>query len=268
MSYERPSSTAGLAVVPYTPAASSDRTSGTNGRSQRVMPLMRKVEIVHQSAQFPGDIDDVTRIIPARSTFEDCFSAFARGTLFTTERGAVAVEDLLPGDRIKTVDAGFQPLMWRGSTVLSSTAKGQEHGMGRLTRIAADSLGIARPMPDLVLGPRARLSHRANGIKTLTGSESALVLARDFIDSVNIVELTPPTTVPVYHLGFERHHLLLANGVEVESMHPGLPHTLGLRGEILDLFMSCFPHKRELDDFGPAIMPRLRLQDLDIFDAA
>ena len=42
--------------------------------------------------------------------------------------------------------------------------------MGRLTRIAADSLGVARPSPDLVLGPRARLVHSAPGIRALTAA--------------------------------------------------------------------------------------------------
>ncbi len=268
MSYARPTTTAGLAVDPVSNTVSSDRFARQDGQSQRVMPLMRKVEIVHQPAARPTDIEDFTQIIPAKAAFEDCFAAFARGTLLSTEHGNVAVEDLLPGDRIKTVDAGFQTLRWRGSTVLSSNARGQDPAMGKLTRIAADSFGMGRPMPDLVLGPRARLSHRANGVRTLTGADAALIFARDFIDGVNIVELTPPTVVQSYHLGFDNHHLLLANGVEVESMHPGPAHLLGLRGELLDLFLSCFPHKRDLEDFGPALLPRLRLQDLDLFDAA
>jgi len=229
---------------------------------------MRKVEMVRQSAQFHGDIEDGPRIVPAKAAFEDCFAAFARGTLLATDRGHVAVEDLLPGDKVKTVDAAFQTLQWRGSTVLSANARGQDPAMGTLTRIAADSLGIAKPMPDLVLGPRARMAHRANGIKRLTGADAALISARDFIDGVNIVELTPPTTVQSYHLGFQGHHLLVANGVEVESMHPGPAHLLGLRGEMLDLFLSCFPHKQDLEDFGPAILPRLKLQDLDLFQVA
>lgn len=268
MSYVRPTTTASMAVVPHSSAVSSGRFAGPDGRSQRVMPLMRKVEIVHQSLQFPGDIDEVTRIVPAKAAFEDCFAAFARGTLLATDRGLVAVEDLWPGDKVKTVDAGFQTLQWRGSTILSAHARGQDPAMGKLTRISADSFGIGRPMPDLVLGPRARMVHRANGVRQLTGADAALIAARDFIDGVSIVELTPPTTVQSYHLGFERHHLLVANGVEVESMHPGPAHLLGLRGEMLDLFLSCFPHKRDLEDFGAPLLPRLALRDLDLFQVA
>ncbi len=140
--------------------------------------------------------------------------------------------------------------------------------MGRLTRISADALGIARPMPDLILGPTARLAHRAAGIKVLTGKDSALIPARDFIDGVNIVALSPQTAVRTYHLGFKAHHRLIANGVEVESMHPGPAHLLPLRGDLLALFLSCFPHVDGIDGFGPPALPRLRLADLDLFDVA
>ena len=229
---------------------------------------MRKVEIVHLTNPHSLDIDDFTRIVPALPPFEEAVAAFARGCLLKTERGQVAVEDLLPGDRVHTVDAGFQTLLWRGATVISSRAVGQDPGMGELTRIAADALGIAKPMPDLILGPRARLAHRASGVRQLTGSEIALVPGRDFIDGINVVSLTPPTSVPVYHLGFAGHHRLVANGVEVESYHPGPAHLFGLRGEMLALFLSCFPHVRGLEDFGPPALPRLRLNDLDLFNVA
>ena len=247
---------------------SSGRLTQSDGRSQRVMPLMRKVEIVHLSPTHPNDIVDFTRIVPAIPVFEDAFAAFARGTLLPTDHGEVAVEDLWPGMKIRTVDGGMQTLLWRGATVLSSHAKNQDPAMGQLTRIDADSLGIARPMPDLVLGPRARLAHRAPGIKVLTGHDVAAIPARDFIDGVNIVALTPPTSVQVYHLGLAKPHRLVANGVEVESYHPGPAHLVNLRGEMLDLFLSCFPHIRTIEDFGAPLMPRLRLNDLDLFDVA
>lgn len=246
----------------------SGRFAQSDGRSQRVMPLMRKVEIVHLSPTRPNDIADFTRLVPAIPVFEDAFAAFARGTLLPTDHGEVAVEDLWPGMKIRTVEGGMQTLLWRGATVLSSHAKNQDPAMGQLTRIAADSLGIARPMPDLVLGPRARLAHRAPGIKVLTGHDCAAIPARDFIDGVNIVALTPPTSVQVYHLGLAKPHRLVANGVEVESYHPGPAHLVNLRGEMLDLFLSCFPHIRTLEDFGAPLMPRLRLNDLDLFDVA
>jgi len=230
------------------------------------MPLMRRVGIVHLSASH--DINDFTRIVPAMPAFEAAFASFARGTLMQTERGLIAVEDLLPGDRLRTVEDGFQTLLWRGGTMIVPQGEGQDPAMRRLTRIAADALGIARPMSDLVLGPRARLSFRAPGIRKLTGQDSALIPARDFIDGINVIELTPPSPVQVFQLGFAAHYRILANGVEVESLHPGPAHALGLRGDLLDLYLSCFPHVADLAAFGPMTMPRLNKADLDLIDAA
>jgi hypothetical protein len=74
--------------------------------------------------------------------------------------------------------------------------------------------------------------------------------------------------VPVFHLGFAAHQRLVANGVEVESFHPGPQHRIGLRGDLLDIYLSCFPHQSDLAAFGPPCLPRLRLPDLDLFAVA
>ena len=61
---------------------------------------------------------------------------------------------------------------------------------------------------------------------------------------------------------------LYVNGVEIETLHPGPAHMLGLRHDMLSLLMSLFPHKTDFDDFGAMRHPRLRLRDLDLFAAA
>lgn len=227
---------------------------------------MRRIEVAHLSPTL--HVQTVTRIVPAIAAFEDAFAAFARNSLIQTDRGHLSVEDIWPGDRVRTVDDGFQTLLWRGATLLVPQAAGQDPAMGRLTRIAADALGIARPMSDLLLGPRARLAHRAPGMRKLTGQDCALIPVRDFIDGINVLEVTPPAPVQMFHLGFAGHHRLLAGGVEVESFHPGPAHALGLRGELLSLYLSCFPHMPDMEAFGPQTLPRLNLNDLDLFSAA
>ncbi len=227
---------------------------------------MRKYEVVHLNRS--GDIHEFSRIAPAVPAFEEAFAALARGAILPTENGPVAVEDLLPGDRVRTVDNGFQTLIWRGSCAVVPHAVGQSRAMGHLTRIGADTFGPARPAADLVLGPSARLFHRAPGIRVLTGAEGAFIPARDFYDGVSVVELTPMTAVQVYHLGFAEHQTITANGVAIESYHPGAAPMLGLKGDMLALFLSLFPQVRDLSDFGPSDYRRLRLSDLDLFNAA
>lgn len=243
-----------------------DRFTRPDGRPRRMMPLMRRVEVACLTPE--GETTEFSRLLPALPAFEEPFSAFTRATLMTTDRGVVAVGDLWPGDRIRTVDNGFRTLLWKGRTTLVPTATGQDPAMARLIRIPADALGIARPMPDLVLGPHARIVHRAGAIRRLTGQDAALIPVRDLIDGVTVVDLTPAAPVDLFHLGFAGHERLVANGVEVESWHPGPVHNLGLRADMLALFLSCFPHIRGPEDFGLPTMPRLRLGDLDLAGVA
>jgi len=227
---------------------------------------MRKIEVACLSAS--GSDLSFSRLVPALGVFEDAFAAFSRSTLLTTARGLIAVGDLWPGDMLRTVGNGFQPLLWKGATMVVPQARDQDPAMGRLTRIAADALGIARPMHDLILGPRARLTQRGPGIRTLTGADAALIPARDFIDGDQVIEITPATPVQVFHLGLGTHDRVLAHGVEVETMHPGPAHAVPLRGDMLALYLSCFPHMPDLATFGPLCLPRLRMQDLDLFNVA
>jgi len=243
-----------------------DRTARTDGRPRRSQPLMRRYEAVHLLPN--GDIGETQRLAPAIPAFETAFSAMARGTLLPTEKGMMAIEDLLPGDRVRTVDAGFQSLLWRGSITVVPAVAGQQDAAGTLTRIAADALGIGRPMPDLLLGPGARLHHRAPVIHTVTGHDAAFVPARDFIDGVSVIEVTPQSPVQVFQLGFAGHHRITANGVEIDTMNPGGRMETNLQGEMLTLYLSLFPHVSGLGDFGPLALPRLSLSDIDLFNVA
>ncbi|WPY94281.1 Hint domain-containing protein [Limimaricola variabilis] len=225
--------------------------------------LMRRIEIMTLCRDHPGDIVECSRTVPAAPIFEEAVAAFAHGAQIPTERGLVAVEDLLPGDKVKTVGRGFRTLLWRGGTTLVADVPGQSPEMGRLTRVAADALGIARPMHDLVLGPMANLVRHGAAIERLTGHRAAALPARDLIDGMGVVELRPPSAVQVFHLGFERHERILANGVEVESYHPGPARLARLSPEDRALFLSCFPHLERIEDFGPPALPRLRLAELD-----
>ena len=259
-----PPTAAGLAVGNHTPPIRMDRFASQDGRSERTKPLMRKYEIAHLTNA--NEIYDITRLAPALPAFEDCFASMGRGAILQTEMGPVAVEDLLPGDRVLTASSGYQTLKWKGSMTIVPGSQNADPSMVKMTRITADALGLGRPAPDLVLGPAARLVHRGNGVRKLTGHVAAFVPASDFVDSSQIIELTPIAPVHVYQLGFESHERLNVNGVEIESLHPGAIHMLGIRLEYQQLLLSLFPHKKDLRDFGSMLHPRIRLKDLDIFE--
>lgn len=243
-------------------AVPRDQFARTDGRLPRKRPLMRKYEVAHLAQN--GDIADFSRIAPANQAFENSFASLARGSLVQTSHGQTAVEDLYPGDQVHTVEDGLQTLLWRGTMTIVPGAAGQSPDMGCLTRISADALGIARPLPDLILGPKARIFSGNQAARTISRGDGIFAPARDYLDGINVIELTPPSAVQVYQLGFADQQRVVANGVEIESQHPGTLHELGLRGEMLALYMSLFPHMEDIASFGPLRHPRLRIADLDL----
>ncbi|MBT8410453.1 MAG: Hint domain-containing protein [Octadecabacter sp.] len=266
-----PRNTAGLAVLPDRfPVHSSDRFAQPDRRPQRAQFLMRRYEVAYLRDN--GDIHEFTRLAPAIAAFEDSFASLARSALLPTDRGTVAIEDILPGDKVKTVTNGFQTVHWCGAITLVPNHTDQDarrySGMNKLTRISADALGIGRPMMDLLLGPSARLYHRSPTLERVTSHAAAFVPASDFIDGVNIIEISPPTPVKVFQIGFANHERITVNGVELDSHNPGARHELNLRGDMLALYMSLFPHVTRIEDFGRLAHPRLSLHDLDFGDVA
>lgn len=243
------------------PVASSARFTQQDGRPQRAHNTMRRYEVVHLLPN--GDINDFSKLAPAMPAFEDSFGAFARGALLNTDRGVVAIEDILPGDKVKTVTHGFQTVLWRGAMTLVPNVETQDPRMGKLIRVSADALGIGRPMPDLLLGPSARIYQRSPKLERVTGHTAAFVPASDYIDGINIVEVSPQMPVEVFQLGFDAHERIAVNGVELDSHNPGARHQLGLRGDMLALYLELFPHKDRIEDFGMLMHPRLSLNDLD-----
>ncbi len=263
-----PSASAGLAAARNiedagrnAPVASSARFAQPDGRPQRAQPLMRRYEVVHLLPN--GDIDDFNSLAPATAAFENSFGAIARGGLLKTNRGVVAIEDILPGDQVHTVTHGFQTVHWRGSMTIVPDMSGHDDQIGKMIRVAADALGIGRPMPDLMLGPAARLYHRSPTLQRVTGHDAAFVPAADFIDGINIVEVAPQTPVQAFQLGFAQHERIVVNGVEIDSQNPGARHELGLRGDMLTLYLSLFPHVERIEDFGMLMHPRVSLHDID-----
>lgn len=243
-------------VVPRRALASRlerDTGSGTersDRRPLRAKPLTRRYEAA--ALMRDGSLYSFSRIAPAIPVFEQAFSAFARGTLISTDHGAMAVEDLVPGDVLETLDNGPQTLIWAGSmTLYPASIPGQVPCPGPV-RVPADSFGPGRPAHDTVLGPHARLLQHFN---RSVGREAVFVPVADLIDENSAIRLSPATPVQVYHLALRRHATLRAGGLEVESYHPGTSvETLDV--DMRGLFLALFPHIRDVSGFGAPLHPQ------------
>ncbi len=203
-----------------------------------------------------GHADFDTIIAPSIPVIEAACAHMARGTLVTTTQGAVAVEDLVPGMDILTSEYGPLPLQWVGSYDMTPQ---EVHASDRskLFRVTSDTFGLSKPASDLLLGPRSHLLTRHAACKKLFGVDLAFAPVRAFVDGVQVVEITPISTVSLFNIAFDRQATITANGVELECFHPGPFAETLLDDELLYSLLRLFPHVRSLDGFGPQLIQRL-----------
>ena len=221
-------------------------------------PLLRKYEASFQRAD--GTIADISQLAPASDLFESAFAAIARGTLIATPDAPRAIEDLLPGDIVTTFHNNrnaHETVVWKGMLKLVPNAPRQAPKTGHLTRLSMDSFGIGRPVPDLMLGPKARILQRGPNCTDTLGTDGALVPARALIDGMNIIEVTPPSPVEIYHIALKRHAVIFANGMGIETYHPGPQATAQTNVQMLELYLKFFPHITRMSDFGALAYPRV-----------
>ncbi len=135
---------------------------------------------------------------------------FTRGTLIATALGPLPVEALSPGDLVLTRDHGPQPLRWVGNRSFP--------GVGRLAPVcfSAGALGNRRA---LTVSPLHRMLVGGWRAELLFGESEVLVPARDLVNGDTIYRC-PQREVGYYHLMFDRHEIIFAEGVPSESFAP------------------------------------------------
>jgi hypothetical protein len=161
--------------------------------------------------------DRALRRAPAEPPTVICFTP---GTRLRTETGETAIEDLSPGDRILTRDSGPQEVLWSGHRRMSG-ARLFAMPDQRPIRLRKGALGIDRPDADLVVSPEHRVLVKGRAAQDLWGEPEVLVRAADLVgDRFITVDHSLRETFYV-HLLLERHQVIWANGLEVETFHPG-----------------------------------------------
>jgi hypothetical protein len=252
--YFPPSRATGLSVVP------ADLKEEAKARPR---PSLRRYEV--SSLRPNGDIDWSEHKAPALPTFEAPFTAMARGTILTGRDGQIAIEDLMPGDWLETTSGEAAQVVWIGSTAVSPSST---HPIP-MARVMADSFGISRPMNSVLLGPSARILKTAPHMRHLSHGAPVMTPIRDFIDGMQVIDITPSGPVQTYNICLSRHAAIYAGGLEIETYHPGAQVSRSMSMYMRDVFLSLFPHIRSFNDFGPLAHPRALEEDMndDLFVA-
>lgn len=172
---------------------------------------------------------------------------FVRGTLMETVNGLQSIETLKVGDMVMTRDHGLQPIRWIGCRVLSPMRLVLNAKL-RPIRIRAGALGQQMPVNDLLVSPQHRILVRSAIAQKMFGTEEILAAAKQLvmIDGIDICnEIVGP--VEYFHILFDQHEIVFANGAEAESLLPGPEALKSVGPDALDEIYELFP---ELSDAG------------------
>ncbi|WP_374376162.1 Hint domain-containing protein, partial [Tabrizicola sp.] len=163
---------------------------------------------------------------------------FTPGTQILTDRGAIAVETLVPGDLVVTRDNGLQPLRWVGSRHLSR-AELQARPALQPVRISAGALP-AGPDRSMLVSPQHRVLIEGMRAEMYFGESEVLVPAKHLTGLAEITRALPAEGVTYVHILFDRHEIVQSDGIWTESFQPA-ERTLNAldeaaRTEVLELF--------------------------------
>lgn len=164
---------------------------------------------------------------------------FAEGTLIETREGKVKIEELRVGSEVFTLDSGYQKILWIGAQTLTADRLSQ-HPHLRPIRIHAGALGVGMPARDLVVSPQHRILAKSKLVERMFKKNEILIAAKHLLPVPGVEVAMDMQTVTYWHFLFDRHQIVLSNGVPTESLFTG-PEALksvssDARREILAIF--------------------------------
>ncbi len=174
---------------------------------------------------------------------------FAAGTLIRTECGERPIEELRPGDLIPTLTNGLQPIRWIGKRRVAA------QGGFAPVLFRAGAIGNRR---DLRVSPQHRMMLSDWRVELYTGAPEALVAARHLVNGRNIVT-DPGGEITYFHMLFDRHEIIRAEGCLSESFYPGRMGLSALQEEARAELLALFPQLASPGpgQYGPTARPVL-----------
>ncbi len=181
---------------------------------------------------------------PAAFTYAD-YVCFLTGTLIETTDGPQPIENLGRGSRVITLDHGPQTVIWVGSRRLMFDAATENQ---KPILLKKDALGAGCPQQDLAVSPQHRIFVQGRAPATLTHNDGSLAPAKYFTENSAVRVMRGKRSVTYHTLMTERHEIIYANGLGVETFYPGrFGLSLLSPKERLEICFAIF----EIGKFGP-----------------
>lgn len=145
------------------------------------------------------------------------FVCFIAGTLIATPDGQRPVEQLRPGDFVDTLDHGAQPVRWIGTRRVTQLRQIAVPGAAPIV-FPTGCFGAGRPFRTLCLSQQHRVLVRSTVAQRMFGSDQVICAAKRLAGLDGIGVAPARAAVEFWHFCFDRHEIVFANGLAVESL--------------------------------------------------
>lgn len=191
---------------------------------------------------------------------QDVFiTCFAAGTLIATKQGVVDITRLSVGDKVCTMDHGYQPIRWIGGRRVRAV------GEFAPIRINVGALGQGLPTRALLVSPQHRILVRSKIAQRVFGMSEVLLSAKKMLGMPGISVANDFKHVTYWHFLFDQHEIVFSEGAATESFYTGPEAMKGLDQDVRNEIHALFPelaHKQGLPNPAKPIARGKQLNQL------
>lgn len=188
----------------------------------------------------PGTTYEVASSADGQSVPPSNIPCFLSGTLISTDKGQISIEDLSIGDLVLTKDLGYQPIRWIGRRVLDEIELAVSANL-QPVKIHAGALGKGLPSTDLLVSPQHRIFVCSKIAQRMFDTREVLVAAKSLLELPGVEIATLEGPISYLHILLDGHHVIYSNGAPTESLLAGPEALKSLPTDYLRELWAIFP---------------------------
>jgi hypothetical protein len=167
-------------------------------------------------------------------------ACFARGVLLKTPQGDRPIENLAIGDTVLTRGNGPQAIRWIGKRQIGAHEM-ETNPKLRPVRIVAGALGGGYPERDLVVSRQHRMFVQSRIAERMFSQSDVLIAAIKLTELPGIFVDNQIDEVAYFHLAFDHHEVIFAEGAPTESLLSGPEAMASLSRAAKEELLTIFP---------------------------
>jgi hypothetical protein len=226
--------------------------------TQNIYPQTNSLTSYSIDVDFPPGGGDYTLRLTELGPISDSYGAvvdnisilvcFTQDTVIETTSGSSAIKDLKIGDWVKTAN-GPQQIRWIGQRSITADMQ-EKNAKLRPVTIRKGALGQGLPRADLKVSRQHRMYAQSPIAQRMFDTSKVLLAAIKLTELPDIFVADEAEDVAYFHMLFDAHQVVYANGAPSESLYTGPEALRAISPEAQDELKTLFPAL-----FGPQIAP-------------